>query len=137
MRARTSIAVALAAGMAAGSLGITSAAAAPAARLPALHQASGNDAPLIEVASRKRHRGNNAAAAAAFMGIAGAMIGLAAQDSYRHRYYDEPSYYYDRGYRGRTYYRSYPGHPPGYSGPPLGNPALGQVTTPAQPDSLR
>jgi hypothetical protein len=108
MRVRSSIAVTLAAVMAVSSFGINAASAAPAAALPSVHQNAANDAPLIEVASKKkRHRGNNAAAAAAFAGIAGAMIGLAIQESQRDRYYRGGGYYYGDGpyYGGRTYYR--------------------------------
>ena len=113
MHVRIPIAVTLAAVMAVGSFGINTASAAPAAALPAVHQSAANDAQLIEVASKKkRHRGNNAAAAAAFAGIAGAMIGLAIQESQRDRYYHRgygyaPHYRYNRhhGYRSnRVYY---------------------------------
>lgn len=112
MRVRIPIAVTLAAVMAVSSFGINTASAAPAAPLPVDHQSAANDAQLIEVASKKRrHRGNNAAAAAAFAGIAGAMIGLAIQESQRDRYYRRGGYYYSDGpyYGGHTYYggRSY------------------------------
>lgn len=108
MRVRIPIAVTLAAVMAVTSLGFERAAAAPVAPVPADHQSAANEAQLIEVASKKRrHRGNNAAAAAAFAGIAGAMIGLAIQESQRDRYYRRGGYYhYGDGpyYGGRTYY---------------------------------
>lgn len=133
MHVRIPIAVTLAAVMAVGSFGINTASAAPAAALPAVHQSAANDAQLIEVASKKkRHRGNNAAAAAAFAGIAGAMIGLAIQESqrdryYRHGYYDYgPHYRYNRhrGYRGSRHYYGPPG--PGMlpNGLPYGNDPL-------------
>lgn len=108
MRVRIPIAATLAVVMAASSLGINGASAAPAIALPAVHQKVAKDAALIEVASKKkRHRGNNAAAAAAFAGIAGAMIGLAIQESQRDRYYRRGGYYYSDGpyYGGRTHYR--------------------------------
>lgn len=105
MRVRIPIAATMAAVMAVGSLGINAASAAPAAPMPAVHQSAANDAQLIEVASKKkRHRGNNAAAAAAFAGIAGAMIGLAIQDSQRDRYHRRGYYYGDGGYYGRSGY---------------------------------
>lgn len=104
MRIRIPIAVTLAAAMAASSFGINAASAAPMVPVPAIHQAVVNDAPLIEVASRKRHRGNNAAAAAAFMGLVGGMMALAAQDSYRDRYYGYGRPYYGPDYYGRGYY---------------------------------
>ncbi|RDV03708.1 hypothetical protein [Undibacter mobilis] len=110
MRIRIPIAVALAAVIAVSSFGINAASAAPAASIPAVHQGAANGSPLIEVTSRKRHRGNNAAAAAAFAGVAGALIGLAIQESQRDRYYRHGGYgYYDGGphyYRGRHYYGS-------------------------------
>ncbi len=116
MRVRIPIAATLAAVMAVSSVGINTASAAPAAALPAVHQSAANDVPLIEVASRKRHRGNNAAAAAAFAGMAGALIGLAIQESQRDRYYSRGHYgYYDGGpqyYRGRHYYGSPGPHHP-------------------------
>ena len=136
MRVRIPIAVTLAAVMAVGSFGINTALAAPAAALPTVHQSAANDAPLIEVASKKkRHRGNNAAAAAAFAGIAGAMIGLAIQESQRDRYYRRGYYYRDGGYYGRNgyyrggyygggrhYYNRGRGHPGKYIGtPPIQN----------------
>lgn len=110
MRVRIPIAATLAAVMALGSLSIDRAAAAPVAPLQKAAQFSDDNAGVIQVASKKkrRHRGNNAAAAAAFAGIAGAMIGLAAQDSYRRRYDG-----YDYGYGYAPRYRSY-GH--GYRG---------------------
>lgn len=114
MRVRIPIAAALAAVMAVSSLGVDRAAAAPAAPLPVDHQSAAGDAQLIEVASKKRrHRGNNAAAAAAFAGIAGAMIGLAIQESQRDRYYRRGGYYYYNDgpyYGGRSYYRGRHSH---------------------------
>jgi len=118
MRVRIPIAVTLAAIMAVGSFGINTASAAPAAPLPAVHQSAASGGQLIEVASKKRrHRGNNAAAAAAFAGIAGAMIGLAIQESQRDRYYRRGGYYYSDGpyYGGRTYYGGRPHYRGGHS----------------------
>jgi hypothetical protein len=107
MRVRIPIAVTLAAVMAVGSFGINTVSAAPVAPLlPAVSHSVGNDAQVIQVASKKkRYRGNNnAAAAAAFMGIIGGMIALSA----RERDYDR-GYYYNRGY-AQNYYGS-----PGYA----------------------
>lgn len=105
MRIRLPIAATLAAVMAVSSLGINTASAAPAAALPAAHQSVSDDGQVIQVASKKRHRGNNAAAAAAFAGIAGAMIGMAVQESQRDRYYRDGYYYRGGGpyYGGRHY----------------------------------
>lgn len=110
MGVKLPIAATLAAVMAVSSLGINTASAAPAVALPAAHQSAGEDGQVIQVASKKRHRGNNAAAAAAFAGIAGAMIGLAAQESQRDRYYDRGGGYYggNQYYGGRHYSRSQP-----------------------------
>lgn len=135
MRVRSSIAVTLAAVMAVSSFGIDAASAAPAAPMPSVHQNAASDAPLLEVASRKkRHRGNNAAAAAAFAGIAGAMIGLAIQESQRDRYYRRGGYYYGDGpyYGGRTYYRGggYAYQPRHYR---YGNPDPGNISRGGQP----
>lgn len=102
MRVRIPIAVTLAAVMAVSSLGITPASAAPIGPVQNAVQLSSEQADVIQVASRKRHRANNAAAAAAFMGIVGGMIALSAQESRRDRYYNR-GYYYDRGYRGHYY----------------------------------
>ena len=106
MRTRITLTAALAAVLALGSVGPNIASAAPLAPLPAVEQTAGNGH-LIEVAAKKKrvYRRNDAAAAAAFMGIMGGMMALAAQDSYRDRYYGR-SGYYDRGrqyYRGRHY----------------------------------
>lgn len=135
MRVRTPIAVTLAAVMAVGSLGISAAPAAPIGPLPAAQHSVDVGGQVIQVASKKkRHRGNNAAAAAAFAGIAGAMIGLAIQESQRDRYYDRYGYYdggrpYYRGhyYRApapRHYYHRHRGLPPGYGAPPIENHGL-------------
>lgn len=131
MRLKLPIAATLAGLMAVSSLGIGTASAAPAAKLPAAHQAAGQGAEVIQVQNRKKQRArssrNNAAAAAAFAGIAGAMIGLAAQESNRDRYYRRGGYYGGNGvyYGNRGYYggnRGYYGNrnayrvQPGYRG---------------------
>lgn len=91
---RIPIAVTVAAVMAAGSFGSPALAAPPHATLPTVQ----NDANVIQVASKKKHRrvhrNNNAAGAAAVMGLFGIIGGLAAQDAYRDRYYDDDGYYY-------------------------------------------
>ena len=128
MRVRIPIAATLAAVMAVSSLGLGAATAAPAASLQKAVQLNADNAGIIQVASKKkRHRGNNAAAAAAFAGIAGAMIGLAIQDSQRDRYYGggygyAPRYRYNghHGYRGNRVYqgnRGYYGNGRTYSAP--------------------
>jgi hypothetical protein len=105
MRVRIPIAVTLAAVMAVSSFGISTASAAPVAPLQKAVQVNADQADVIQVASGKRHRGNNnAAAAAVFMGIVGGMIALSARD----RDYDRGRYD-NRGYGGR-YYRD-----PGYA----------------------
>ena len=118
MRVRTPIAVTVAAVMTFSSLGLGAAAAAPAASLQKAVQLNAGNAEIIQVASKKkRHRGNNAAAAAAFAGIAGAMIGLAIQDSQRDRYYGGGYGYAPRyrnnghhGYRGNRVYHGNRGY---------------------------
>src|SRR3569623_276545 len=122
------IASTLAAVMAVTSLGMTAAIAAPPHATPPSAQ---NDAQVIQVASKKKHRRvhrNNAAGAAAMMGMMGAIGAIAAQDSYRDRYYDDGYYYRGggRGYHRGGHYRGprYHGATPGYyrhGGIPRGN----------------
>lgn len=112
---RIPIAVTLAAVMAASSLGSTAALAAPPHATPPTLQ---NDANIIQVASKKKHRRvnrGNAAAAGAVIGLFGAIAGMAAQDAYRDRYYYDDGYYY--GGPGPVY-RSAPRHyAPRYNAP--------------------
>ena len=94
MKTRISIAATLAAVMAVGSLGMNSVFAAPPHATPPAVQ---NDAPIIQVASKKKHRRvhrGDPAAAAAVLGLFGAIAGMAAQDAYRDRYYYDDGYYY-------------------------------------------
>lgn len=134
MTTRIPIAATLAAVMAVSSLGMNAALAAPpVAKLPTVQ----NDAQVIQVASKKKHRRvhrNNAAGAAAVMGLFGVIGAIAAQDAYRDRYYYDDGYYYGGGpvyynrprYHGRSHYRG-PGPrntTPGYYRPggiPRGN----------------
>lgn len=137
MKTRIPIAETVAAVMAISSFGMNTALAAPpVAKLPTAQ----SDAQVIQVASKKKHRRahrNNAAGAAAVMGLFGVIGAIAAQDAYRDRYYYDDGYYYrGRGrvyhnpprYRGRSHghYRgpAYRGPSPGYYSPggiPRGN----------------
>ena len=120
MKTRIPIAATVAAVMAVSSLGMNTALAAPPhASLPSMQ----NDAQVIQVASKKKHRRvhrGNPAAAAAVLGLFGAIAGMAAQDAYRDRYYYDDGYYYYGGpgpvydYAPR-YYRHHPGYSPGGS----------------------
>ena len=111
MKCTFPIAATLAAVMAVGSLGSAPALAAPPHATPPAIQ---NDANIIQVASKKKHRRvhrNNAAGAAAVMGLFGVIGTIAAQDAYRDRYYDDGGYYYNGpgpGYAPR-YYRHHSG----------------------------
>jgi len=120
MRMRIPLTATLVAILALGSVGPNIASAVPLAPVPAIQQGVATNVPLIEVAAKKkryRSNGNNAAAAAAFAGIAGALIGLAAQESQRDRYYGRGGYgYYDGG---RRYYGG-PGPQYRYRGPAHG-----------------
>jgi hypothetical protein len=103
MKARIPIAATVAAVMAVSSLGMNTAFAAPPHATPPTIQ---NDAQVVQVASKKKHRRvhrNNAAGAAAVMGLFGAIAGVAAQDAYRDRYYDDGYYY---GGPGQVYHSS-------------------------------
>src|SRR5512139_2976180 len=98
MKLHMPIAATIAAVMTVAAFGVTGALAAPPhAALPAVH----NDGPVVQVASKKKHRrvhrNNNAAGAAAVMGLFGIIGGMAAQDSYRERYYDDGYYYREPG----------------------------------------
>jgi len=124
MRTRISLTAALAAVLALGSVGPNIASAAPLAPVPAVEQTAGNGH-LIEVASKKKrvYRRNDAAAAAAFAGIAGAIIGLAAQESSRDRYYRDGYYYNGGRHYGRGHYydnrHSYRGNSRSYQRVPV------------------
>lgn len=120
MKLHIPIAATVAVVMTVTSLGVNGALAAPPhAAPPAVH----NDASVIQVASKKKHRRvhrGNAAGAAAVMGLFGAIAGMAAQDAYRDRYYDDGYYYrggpgpynYAPRYR-HHYYGGYPSDGPG------------------------
>ncbi|MBS0248827.1 MAG: hypothetical protein JSR61_19585 [Proteobacteria bacterium] len=94
MKTRIPIAATVVTVMAVSSLGMNTALAAPPhASLPSMQ----NDAQVIQVASKKKHRRvhrGNPAAAAAVLGLFGAIAGMAAQDAYRDRYYYDDGYYY-------------------------------------------
>ncbi len=130
MKVLMPIAATVAAVMTVASFGVTGALAAPPHAAPPSVQ---SDANLIQVASKKKHRRvhrGNAAGAAAVMGLFGAIAGMAAQDAYRDRYYDDGYYYRGPGpynyaprYR-HHYYRGYPSGGPGALRPggiPRGN----------------
>ena len=94
MKRTIPIAATMAAVLAVSSFGMGPALAAPPHSTPPTVQ---NDANVIQVASKKKHRRvhrNNAAGAAAVMGLFGVIGGLAAQDAYRDRYYYDDGYYY-------------------------------------------
>jgi hypothetical protein len=123
MKIRIPIAATVAAVMAVSSFGINTALAAPPHATPPSLQ---NDAQVIQVASKKKHRRvhrGNAAAAGAVIGLFGAIAGMAAQDAYRDRYYDDGYYYGGPGpvynYAPRYHHRGYYGHP-GYNRVPDG-----------------
>lgn len=114
MKRTIPIAATMAAVLAVSSFGMGTALAAPPHATPPTVQ---NDANVIQVASKKKHRRvhrNNAAGAAAVMGLFGVIGGLAAQDAYRDRYYDDGYYYGGPG----PVYRSAPRHyAPRYNAP--------------------
>ncbi len=114
-KSNRAIAAATAAAIALTSMTFAPAMAAPASKHPGVTTASDTDFSSVR---RKRRSSGDAAAIGAFVGIAGAIAGIAAQQQYRReqrRYYQQPQYYGGAG----PYYRGYGG---GYaSGPRYGN----------------
>jgi hypothetical protein len=78
---------------------------------------------MTDVSARRRGIGGGAAAAAAFAGIVGTGIAIAAsqnrRDYYDDGYYGGPAYYAPQPYYGQPYYGGYRSGVPYVNGHPL------------------